>query len=382
MASAERGPADKQQLDGTHRARTPERTWEWIAPHLREYGITRVADITGLDVIGIPVYQAIRPAATTLSVSQGKGADHTLAKVSAVMEAIELWHAEHLTAVDDVRTARSLGGLSYRWDDIGCGAASFVHDDLPMYWLQGRGLLTGDIAPVPLDIVRLDATYAPRWVPHLFEPSSNGLASGNTVTEATVHALCEVIERDTMARLGDVPGRDLVRLDLATVDDQGCGELLERLREAGVGLDVVAGTGRTGIPYFEVRGTADTPPHAFAGYGCHPDHRVALSRALTEAAQSRLTGIAGSRDDDERPYPAAPRGNRPAPMSCARTMPWQALEDHSAATLDADLDFLADRVRRATGHEPIRVLLPSPTDIPVVKVVAPGLRVPLGTSRR
>src|SRR5262252_7010570 len=33
------------------------------------------------------------------------------------------------------------------------------------------------------------------------------------------------------------------------------------------------------------------------GWGCHPDRAIAWSRAITEAAQSRLTGISGSRDD-------------------------------------------------------------------------------------
>ncbi|MGO8078030.1 YcaO-like family protein, partial [Rhizobium leguminosarum] len=33
------------------------------------------------------------------------------------------------------------------------------------------------------------------------------------------------------------------------------------------------------------------------GFGCHPDPVRAALRAITEAAQSRLTSIAGSRDD-------------------------------------------------------------------------------------
>ncbi|MFE3159315.1 hypothetical protein [Streptomyces sp. NPDC059221] len=81
-------------LPGTVRARRPEQTWQAVAGHLPEYGITRVADLTGLDVIGLPVWTAIRPASRTLSTSQGKGASDLLAKLSAVMEAIELWHVE------------------------------------------------------------------------------------------------------------------------------------------------------------------------------------------------------------------------------------------------------------------------------------------------
>jgi len=36
-------------------------------------GVTRLAEITGLDLVGIPVFQAIRPAGRSLSVHQGKG---------------------------------------------------------------------------------------------------------------------------------------------------------------------------------------------------------------------------------------------------------------------------------------------------------------------
>ena len=35
----------------------------------------------------------------------------------------------------------------------------------------------------------------------------------------------------------------------------------------------------------------------FHGSGCHPDRAIALARALTEAAQTRLTYITGIRDD-------------------------------------------------------------------------------------
>src|SRR5919202_3278663 len=80
---------------GTHRARFPEETWDIIEPKLTRFGITRIADVTGLDTIGIPVALGIRPLARSLSVSQGKGQTSTLAKVSAAMESIELWHAEH-----------------------------------------------------------------------------------------------------------------------------------------------------------------------------------------------------------------------------------------------------------------------------------------------
>lgn len=59
-------------------------------------GITRVADVTGLDRIGIPVVMVCRPNARSLAVSQGKGIDIEAATVSGLMESVELYHAEHI----------------------------------------------------------------------------------------------------------------------------------------------------------------------------------------------------------------------------------------------------------------------------------------------
>ena len=59
-------------------------------------GITRLANITGLDRIGIPVAIAVRPNSRSVSVSQGKGYDLPQAMASALMEACEGFHAEEI----------------------------------------------------------------------------------------------------------------------------------------------------------------------------------------------------------------------------------------------------------------------------------------------
>src|SRR3954471_122231 len=86
--------AAKSHRAGTHRSVSPGATWAWIAPKLVDFGITRIADITGLDEVGIPVFQAIRPEGHIVAVAAGKGQTTELARVSAAMEAIEGWHAE------------------------------------------------------------------------------------------------------------------------------------------------------------------------------------------------------------------------------------------------------------------------------------------------
>lgn len=71
-----------------------EETLARVKPLFPLFGITRVANVTGLDTIGIPVVMVNRPNSRGLAVSQGKGVTLAAAKASAVMESIESWHAE------------------------------------------------------------------------------------------------------------------------------------------------------------------------------------------------------------------------------------------------------------------------------------------------
>src|SRR5262249_53735625 len=82
---------------GTRRAVPPQETLLRIRPLLPRAGITRLADITGLDWVGLPVYQAIRPTSRNVSVSQGKGLTRAQAQVSALMESLEGFHAERIS---------------------------------------------------------------------------------------------------------------------------------------------------------------------------------------------------------------------------------------------------------------------------------------------
>src|SRR6266404_9735091 len=90
-------PTAKVLTRGTHRsqsvAQTIDRVWR-LAPVM---GITRVANVTGLDEVGIPVVMVSRPNSRSVTVSQGKGIDLGSAKASGLMEAAELYHAETTT---------------------------------------------------------------------------------------------------------------------------------------------------------------------------------------------------------------------------------------------------------------------------------------------
>ena len=74
----------------------PEKTLERVEKVMPGIGVTRVAEISGLDRIGIPVYSAIRPGSAkgSISVYAGKGATPVEAKVSVMMEAVERYSSE------------------------------------------------------------------------------------------------------------------------------------------------------------------------------------------------------------------------------------------------------------------------------------------------
>ena len=81
---------------GTHRVIAPSKTIEINQDKLKTAGITRIADITDLDRIGIPIYTAIRPTAEegAVSIYGGKGISKDHARASAMMEGFERYSAE------------------------------------------------------------------------------------------------------------------------------------------------------------------------------------------------------------------------------------------------------------------------------------------------
>ena len=66
------------------------RRWRDLMAMREALGITRIADITGLDRLGIPVMQAVRPFSLSNAVSQGKGASLAQAAISAILESAEV----------------------------------------------------------------------------------------------------------------------------------------------------------------------------------------------------------------------------------------------------------------------------------------------------
>lgn len=239
---------------GAHRVRDPEETLERALRHAGRFGLTRVAVLTGLDVTGIPVAAAVRPNARSLSVFQGKGATLAAAKASAVMEAVEAWHAETLAAPlrwgshDRLRES-GLAPLDPARLPHSAAAPDLSAREAPMLWVEGRDLADGSPLWVPLDLVTAD--YALDGPPSsgFLQATTNGLASGNTRGEALVHALAELVERDAHALWLALPpaARAETAIDPASIADPLCADLLACFAAAGIALAIWDKIGRAHV---------------------------------------------------------------------------------------------------------------------------------------
>lgn len=366
----------------TQRTVPPEETRTRVRAVLRTAGVTRVADITQLDRVGIPVFATVRPAAEegAVSVYNGKGATPIAAEVSAMMEGLER-HAAEPPASPEVFGRYSDLRAEGRpvIDPSTLVLPTGVDPDTPVGWTDGYDLVHEEEVLLPAHAVYhpLDAAWG-----RLFRTNTNGIASGNTREEAVFHALMEVIERDAWS-LAEA-ARDMGPV-VTGIDGGMAGDLLARFRAAKVEVTVRDLTSDIGVPTIAAV-SDDTvlmdPALITLGMGSHTNASIALLRALTETAQSRLTQIHGAREDTDAGdirrkvgYERMKRLNRP----------WfEAHEECDLASipcLDTD-DFYTDisttvaALRRA-GLDRVIVsdLTREEIGVPVVRVVVPGLEV-------
>lgn len=374
----------KTYLSGTHRSRNPEQTLEWVTPSLAAMEITRVADITGLDCIGVPVTMVVRPNSRSLAVSQGKGLCLTSARVSGIMESVETYHAERIDKPLKLTEQATLQQHKrvVNTDRMAKSGECHYHNRVRMLWIEGADLLTGDPVWLPFEAVHTDFTLPRPTGSGYFPANTNGLASGNSRVEATAHALYEVIERDAIALWHQRGSFDSGLVNLGSIADDNCINLLRQLNNANMQVKVWNVTSDIGIPCFHclIMGLDNQYADAEFGSGCHPDSHIALLRAVTEAVQSRTTFIAGSRDDfGSEPYAEEARSRRLA--SCrnlmaaeGRKVDFDSVRGASFDTVAEDLEWTLNQLMLAAIEEVIWVDLSlAEFNIPVARVIVPGL---------
>ncbi len=376
-------PVPKGYTAGTHREVPPDKTLELVSRVKEKAGITRVAEITGLDRIGIPIFTSIRPMASqgAVTVYTGKGCSQEEAEVSAIMEGIERFSAEP--------RGFSLVRGAYRDLVIEREALDPNLLILPrryppseeIEWVEGHSLTRG----VPI-LVPAEAVFHPYSRNNqLFRTNTNGLAVGNALEEAIVHGLMEVIERDawSLFEAGRMQGRDL---ELTGCRSPMVKSMLEKLGKAGIAVYAKDITSDVGIPTVAVAiddELTKDPALLSLGVGTHLVAEIAAVRGLTEAVQSRLTTIHGTREDTVKAefarrigYERMKRINRRWFSPSPEKVSLDDLSSFSGKDFLEDIRYTLERLRGAGLREAIAVdLTREDAGIPAVRVIVPGLEV-------
>jgi YcaO-like protein with predicted kinase domain len=347
-------------------------------------GVSRVSDVTGFAVPGVPVFQATRPAARSLAVSQGKGLTPTAAIVGALLESVELWSAESLAKPRArTRLADLPGGEVATWSGPRKPLALALDPSLARAWLPAVDLLSGRTCQVPWDMLSLDCTQDKLDC----RPTSMGLACGNTRVEALVSGVAEVLEHHGAVQFDLASPRERLasQIALESVDDPIVRQLLGRVEAAGFRAKAWSMANDEGFAAItctlfrrEVSLDGIAPS---GGSGCHPHASVALRRALLEAIQTRAGLVAGARDD-LRPEDYERGGEREATLAFRSLafgdgqLDWRSVPSANCSTSEECLEFLLAKAERMGGlpviafdHDP-----PHP-GLHLAHVIAPGLQV-------
>jgi ribosomal protein S12 methylthiotransferase accessory factor len=355
------------------RTRSVDELRSFLTPFLPDYGITRVAHLTGFDHVGLPVHMAVKPQGKTLSSGSGKGSLPNASWVSAVMECAEqsVWENLSLDSVHATEAIMRRMGVNVvdanRLPAM-MGTPDFL--DLSLEWVAGWDIISGTEIYVPEPCVGVATGWARAHRPLV--SGSNGLASGAHVLEAVLSGLQEVIERDGMTL--NTTATSAPAFDPMELLETAAPSVAERVNRSGLRLEVVDCRTEIGVPtivayLYDDHGTAGT----FKGAGSATSNRAALVRAVTEAAQGRCLIVAGARDDIFGSARTAGVTTRTKPPE----IPLPSFTDDFSVPVTSILEAIGWMVERleACGFDQVIVIRHSqPGDpVQVVRVIVPGL---------
>ena len=374
---------------GTHRVIAPKKTIEINEDKLKTAGITRVADITDLDRIGMPVFTAIRPTAEdgAISIYGGKGITKDHAKASAMMEGFERYSAEKqdsdetiIATADEIAEKGNpveLKSLNlpqqYEKEDVNA---------LQLEWSLTHDLISGKDYYVPSNAVF--HPYTPESnIRSLFKSNTNGLASGNILEEAILHGIFEVIERDAWS-IFELTHKNYSQINLDSIESELINDTIDKFESEGIKIKLMDFTADVKIP--TIAASADDTITRDAGLltlgmGTHLDPEVAILRALTEVAQSRATQINGAREDTVRAdfareagYERMKRINRFYFKQEETQIDLGDIENKSTTSINEDMEIVKNELVDNSISKILYTDLTRPElDVSVVRVIIPEM---------
>ena len=374
---------------GTHRVIAPSKTIEINENKLKVAGITRIADITDLDRIGLPIYTAIRPTAEdgAVSIYGGKGITKDHAKASAMMEGFERYSAERQD--NDETIIVSLSEIEEFGEYIDPKSLNLPKEfekkdisDLSLEWSKSIDLISNREYYIPTN-----AIYHPYISKDdsqsLFKSNTNGLASGNILEEAILHGIFEVIERDAWS-IFELTHKNYAQIDISSIENEIIIDIIEKFESEGIKIKLMDFTADIKIP--TIAASADDTITKDAGLltlgmGTHLDPEVAILRALTEVAQSRATQINGAREDTVRAdfareagYERMKRINKFYFRDEEEQIKLSDIENRSTSSITRDIEIVKDELVSNDIQKILYANLTRPElDVSVVRVVIPEM---------
>jgi ribosomal protein S12 methylthiotransferase accessory factor len=282
----------KQYSHDQDKTRRPDQTISWVRERLAGLDMNVLAKTVRIDTgrLDIPVFISLcgedATRFTGTKKQMGKGATPEQSEASALMELMERFSFFSFIHESEFPTRRykelddfavSMSDLKKSVYDIQTPVElcrQFLND-LPLRWVKAWNLSLGREQWVPIDWFYIINEY-------------NGPAGGNTLEEAILQGLCEVVER----HVGSIVSNDLLvtpQIDISSLRDPAAIELVNKFTSKGIKLFLRDFSLDTGIPTV---GALAYDPSTFpekseivftAGTSSNPEK--SLCRALTEIAQ-------------------------------------------------------------------------------------------------
>lgn len=370
-------------FEGTHRIISPKETIAKYEDKIKIAGITRVTDITDLDRVGIPVYSAIRPTSEegSISVYSGKGLTKEHAHASAIMEGFERYSGEKQTqditeigTIEEVENPIDLESLNLDKNITNL-------DEIKLEWTKSIDIISEKEFSVPSN--GIFHPYTTNNSQTLFKSNTNGLASGNNLEESILHGIFEVVERDAWS-IFELTKKNKKEIPKESIDSELINPLLDKFKKESIDIKLLDITADINIPTIAAI-SDDTllkdPALLTLGVGTHLNPEIAVIRALTEVAQSRVTQIHGAREDTVRAdfmrkagYERMKRINKHYFGEEENFIDFNEIENKSTKSVKEDILTSKKELQKADIKEILYTdLTRNELNIPVSRVIIPTL---------
>jgi len=304
------------------------------------------------------------------------------AQVSLTMESIERYSSEFKDEYKSKLVSDSYNQLKRKFNildphEMILSKISDYDHDRDIHWVWGCDLARDEDILVPAC-----AVYHPYHLDNVFlmDTHTNGIAAGNTMEEAVVHGLAEVIERDAWS----IARYERNYSDALFIEDEPANQFIinifERIENANIEIVAKDITSDIGVPVIAAfsRDLVYQTMKPIDGFGAHLDPRVAMVRSLLEIVTTRALfiqkfGIEGmcepvtaylgdqERNDDPRFYAYNQKGLRDIEVSYSND-------------ILLDVRTIIGKLQARGLDRVIAVdLTRTDTDIPTVRMIVPGL---------